>query len=86
MTATYDVQKAEGLALVEFPSYRQLAIVPDVQQFAAAGQQVGREKGCRPPENKDFRRVHDAIQKLKNTGETVTYEDLLEAWREVLCN
>ncbi len=58
----------------------------DVRQNGAAAQQVGREDGCRPPNINDFRRVHDALQKLKSRGETMTYEDLLEAWREVLCN
>jgi RHS repeat-associated protein len=57
----------------------------DVRQFAAAGKQVGREPGCRPPTNADFEVVHEIIKDLKDATGKVSYEDLLDAWRQVLC-
>ncbi|MEW5980490.1 MAG: RHS repeat-associated core domain-containing protein, partial [Acidobacteriota bacterium] len=58
----------------------------DIAQFDAAGKQVSREPGCRAPEPGDGRRVHDILRRQKLRGDKVTYEELLDAWRQVLCS
>ena len=57
----------------------------DVKQARDAGKQVGRERGCRSPEPDDFETAHDMMESEKGPNGMVTYEQLLEIWREILC-
>jgi hypothetical protein len=57
----------------------------DITQNRQAAQQVSKEPGCRKPTPQDFETVHEILKAQKSKGETVTYDDLLDAWREVLC-
>jgi Flp pilus assembly pilin Flp len=57
----------------------------DLKQVRDAGRSVGREDGCRAPEPDDFELVHEILKDLKGPNGNVTWEDLLDAWREVLC-
>jgi hypothetical protein len=58
-----------------------------VKQVGQAGNQVGREPWCRPPRGDDFDKVYKIIKagKLGPADHSQTYEEILEAWREVLC-
>ncbi len=62
-----------------------LAYKEDIQQNLDAARIVSREPGCRAPEPDDFNTVHEIIQEQKGPDGLVSWETLLEAWREVLC-
>jgi RHS repeat-associated protein len=55
------------------------------EQVKQSGAQVAREPGCRAPTPGDFEILHEAIRELKGRNGKVTYEQLLEEWREILC-
>jgi hypothetical protein len=57
----------------------------DVKQNRQAANQVSKEPGCRAPQPEDFETVHEMIKDLKGPNGLVTWEQLLNAWREVLC-
>jgi hypothetical protein len=57
----------------------------DIKQVRDAARQVSMEPGCRPPNPEDFNKVHAIIEHQKGPGGKVSYDVLLEAWREVLC-
>ena len=57
----------------------------DIKQNRQAAQQVSKEKGCRDPEPADFDTVHEVLKDLKGPNGKATYDELLDAWRSVLC-
>jgi RHS repeat-associated protein len=59
----------------------------DLEKFRSFGKRVGRENGYRPPRPDDFERVHDCLKSIKLGAHdpNVTNEDILEAWRAILC-
>lgn len=63
------------------------AIKADLRRFRSAGSRVGREDGCRSPEPDDFDAAHDYLKSIKlgANDPNVTMEDILEAWRAILC-
>ncbi len=60
----------------------------DIKKFHALGRQVGREPGCRNPTPEDLEKVHDYLTSIKigANDPNVTNEDILEAWRAILCS
>ena len=74
--------------MVKLPLILFMALKEDLRRFRALGQQVGRERGCRPPEPDDLDRVHDYLTSIKLGAHdpNVTNSDIREAWRAILCD
>jgi len=83
---TLIVVTAVGVAAVYAIGQVIQASKADIRQNRAASRQVAREQGCRPPTDDDYEHVHEIIKDQKGPDGKVSYEVLLNAWRQVLCN
>ncbi|MBX9602273.1 MAG: hypothetical protein K2X35_14795, partial [Bryobacteraceae bacterium] len=57
----------------------------DIKQNRDAARQVSKEPGCRSPTPRDYERAEQEMRRHKSKGETLSYEELLEIWRDILC-
>ena len=62
-----------------------LTFKADIKQVRDAAKQVAREPGCRSPDPDDYNKLHDLLEDMKGQDGKVSWDALMEAWREVLC-